>query len=210
MRDPSAGVRLTSEDFGSGTAAAARGGLTTVVDMPNTWGPPIDGPTLAAKVEAVQPKALTDFGLTGLLHADTSEADISSLVGGGAFGLNVFNGVEVHGQAAPDDGKLWEIVGLASGHGLPIGMLCENLGLVQAARESMGGKDRVTNWLEARTEAAEVEAIASYLALSWSTGSHVHINHLSTGRGLDLIRRAQCQGATVTCETSPHQLLVTR
>src|SRR5438094_5461890 len=64
------------EDFGSLTAAAAAGGVTTVVDMPNTV-PAVDSaPVFEEKVEIASSKALVDFALWGAVRSATTPADV--------------------------------------------------------------------------------------------------------------------------------------
>ncbi len=60
------------EDFSSGTRAAAAGGVTTVIDMPNTLPPVATAEIFAAKLAAVAPKAYVDFGLYGMLGQDNA------------------------------------------------------------------------------------------------------------------------------------------
>src|SRR5881296_1728037 len=74
------------EDFASGTAAAAFGGVTTVFDMPNTIPPTGTAETLAAKHAIAAEKAHVDFGLYGLLGEDTI-AHVPELVAGGVIGF---------------------------------------------------------------------------------------------------------------------------
>src|ERR1700683_3374246 len=74
------------EDFASGTAAAAFGGVTTVFDMPNTIPPTGTAEILAAKHTIAANKACVDFGLYGLLGEDTI-ANVPDLVDGGVIGF---------------------------------------------------------------------------------------------------------------------------
>src|SRR5207247_2842593 len=72
------------EDFGSLTAAAAAGGVTTVVDMPNTV-PAVDSaPVFEEKVEIASSKALVDFALWGAVRSATTPADVHGLLDAGA------------------------------------------------------------------------------------------------------------------------------
>jgi dihydroorotase len=86
------------EDFASGTAAAAFGGVTTVFDMPNTVPPTGTREVLAAKHEIAAAKAHVDFGLYGLLGEDTIE-NVPALIKGGVIGFqigNEFHNVKEH------------------------------------------------------------------------------------------------------------------
>ena len=79
------------EDFASGTAAAAFGGVTTVFDMPNTIPPTGTAEVLAAKHRIAAAKAHVDFGLYGLLGEDTIE-HVPALVEGGVIGFKLYMG----------------------------------------------------------------------------------------------------------------------
>ena len=79
------------EDWASGTAAAAFGGVTTVFDMPNTIPPTGNAEILAAKHEIAASKACVDFGLYGLLGDDTIE-HVPDLVDGGVIGFKLYMG----------------------------------------------------------------------------------------------------------------------
>src|SRR5207237_4480767 len=79
------------EDFASGTAAAAMGGVTTVFDMPNTIPPTGTPEALAAKQKIAAEKAHVDFGLYGLLGEDTIE-HVPALIEGGVVAFKLYMG----------------------------------------------------------------------------------------------------------------------
>ena len=79
------------EDWESGTAAAAFGGVTTVFDMPNTIPPTGTAEILAAKHAIAAAKAHVDFGLYGLLGDDTID-NVPALVEGGVIGFKLYMG----------------------------------------------------------------------------------------------------------------------
>src|SRR5438105_4494332 len=80
------------EDFGSLTAAAAAGGVTTVVDMPNTI-PAVDSPAvLEEKAEAASSKAMVDFAVWGALRSQTSAPEIAALLEAGVVGFKAYLG----------------------------------------------------------------------------------------------------------------------
>jgi dihydroorotase (multifunctional complex type) len=207
LRDPGA---PEEEDFASGTAAAAFGGITTVIDMPNTDPPPVDAPSFEDKAAHVGGRAHVDFALTGLVAASSGQKELCGLIAAGAVGLNAFNGVPVHGAEPAGDGRLWEQFTLAREHDVPLGVLGENQDMVARARQLLDGADALTRWIEARTDVAEVVGTASAVSLAAATRTRVHVNHLASGAALDVITRFRRGGARVTCETSPHYLLLSR
>ena len=80
------------EDFGTLTAAAAAGGVTTVIDMPNTV-PGVDsGGVLEAKAALAHSKARVDFGLWGLIRSSTTAEQLEGLAQSGAIGFKAYLG----------------------------------------------------------------------------------------------------------------------
>src|SRR6201993_836320 len=95
------------EDFGSGTAAAAFGGVTTVFDMPNTLPTTGTGEILAAKQAMGAARAQVDFGLYGLLGEDTIE-HVPALVAGGVIGFKLYMGNTFGNIPSPSTGAMLE------------------------------------------------------------------------------------------------------
>src|SRR5437588_2647011 len=78
------------EDFGSLTAAAAAGGVTTVLDMPNTLPGVADAPALETKRAALAGKAAVDYGLWGLLRSSSTAEQVRDLAAAGAIGFKAY------------------------------------------------------------------------------------------------------------------------
>src|SRR5271156_3643389 len=95
------------EDWTSGTAAAAFGGVTTVFDMPNTIPPTGSAEILAAKHEIAASKACVDFGLYGLLGDNTIE-HVGALVDGGVIGFKLYMGNTFGRIPSPSTGAMLE------------------------------------------------------------------------------------------------------
>ena len=95
------------EDWASGTAAAAFGGVTTVFDMPNTVPPTGTREVLAAKHEIAAAKAHVDFGLYGLLGEDTIE-HVPALIEGGVIGFKLYMGNTFGQIPSPSTGAMLE------------------------------------------------------------------------------------------------------
>jgi len=198
------------EDFASGSAAAAFGGITTFVDMPNTIPPTSDAYRLLEKRELAEAKSYVDFGLAAILGAGSLPL-VDGLAHAGAMCFEVFNQVPIYGVEPPDDGELYMLMTQVARTGLPLGLLPENQSIVRAVAESLRAQGRVDPeaWLSSRAPVAEVQAIASYLPMAAQTGCRIHLNHLSTRDGLDLIAKYRCRHAPVTAETTPLYLLMT-
>src|SRR5262249_26721315 len=95
------------EDFESGTAAAAFGGVTTVFDMPNTLPTVADAGALAGKHEIAAAKAHVDYGLYAVLGED-SIANVPELIEGGIIGFKLYMGNTFGRIASPTTGAMLE------------------------------------------------------------------------------------------------------
>jgi hypothetical protein len=95
------------EDFGTGTAAAAAGGVTCAFDMPNTLPPTDSAARLADKRAMAEEKALIDFGLYGLL-GEHNLAELPAMAEAGMIGTKLFLGNTTGDNPCPSDGAVLE------------------------------------------------------------------------------------------------------
>lgn len=192
------------EDIASGTQAAARGGVTTVVCMANT-APPVDDPTVAAAIREwsrgaharVHPVGAITRGLQG-----KELSPIGSLAAAGVVGLSD------DGRWVQDAGLLRRAMEYARSFGLPVLQHCEEPTL------SAGGvmhEGRVSARLGLRgiPRSAEEAALARDLVLAEEVGAHLHVQHVSTAGAVRMIRAAKERGVRVTAEVTPHHLVLT-
>jgi len=206
FRDP--GVTY-KEDFGTGSGAAAIGGVTTVFDMPSTKPPVCDAATLAEKRVIAEQKSWVDFGLYGTLDS-TNVGRAAELAHAGAIAFKIF----MHEREAPygitDDYLLFDAFREISATGLPVVVHAESNDLVNEGtrRIRQSGRSDPLIHLEARPSLAEAEAIQRAILLADAAGVRLHIAHLSSRAGVDLIRSAKARGLSVTAEAAPHHLLL--
>lgn len=193
------------ETIASGTAAAARGGFTTVCAMPNTE-PPSDS---AATIELVL-AAARQHGIVRVLpvgcvtrqRAGRELADMAELAAAGAVAFSD------DGSPVADAHLMRRALEYAGMLGLPVIDHCEEPSL------SAGGVMH-EGWVAARLglrgvpTTAEEAMVARDIALAELTGSRVHIAHVSTTGSVDLIRRAKAGRLPVTAEVTPHHLALT-
>jgi dihydroorotase len=202
LREPGQEVK---EDLESGLSAATRGGYGTVVCMPNT-NPVIDDPeiisSLIAKAERIgQARLLPSAALTRGQQGKQL-ADAAALKAAGAVMLTD------DGRTNEDANVLRRGLEYAHALGLVVSVHAEDATLrgdgvmnESATSERLG--------LPGNPAAAEAARIARDLEICALTGARLHVQHLSTARGLQLVREAKARGVNVTCEVGPHHLTLT-
>jgi dihydroorotase len=118
------------EDWASGTAAAAFGGVTTVFDMPNTIPPTGTPEILAAKHAMASSKAHVDYGLYGLLGEDTIEA-VPALCAGGVIGFKCYMGNTFGKIPTPSTGAMLEAFEVVATTGKRISLHAETNSIME-------------------------------------------------------------------------------
>ncbi|HXH82033.1 MAG TPA: allantoinase AllB [Candidatus Tectomicrobia bacterium] len=198
------------EDWASGTAAAACGGVTTVLEMPNTRPPTATPEALRLKQERAARGARVDYGLYGLLGADNADR-LEALAAGGVIGFKCYMGETVGALPAPDDGVMLEEFQTAARLGLRVAVHAENNGIMQQMirRLKAAGRTDPLAHVESRPALCAVEATSRALLFAEWTGAKLHICHESCKQTLPLICAARRRGVDVTVETCPHYLLLT-
>ena len=204
------------EDFGSGTSAAAAGGVTCVVDMPCTSLPPVTTPdALATKVRTIQPKAMVDFmlwgGVSGNTMADEGWRDSLEelvLAGIGAIKIYCLSGMESFTEL--EYSQIREVLTVARDLGIPVGVHAEDPTIVrELTRDAQNRGNEPADYAASRPALAEVAAVRAVIDACRETGGHAHVVHLASGAALDLITEARTEGVRITVETCPHFLQFT-
>ena len=202
LRDPGQEYK---EDIESGTRAAAKGGFTGVCSMPNTDPCTDNGivvqyiKTRAAEVGhcRVYPSGACTRGLKG-----EALAEMGDMVARGAV-------------AFTDDGRGIQEAGMmrrVMDYGIMFGKVfmshCQDAGLVGEGQVNEGVVSTRLGMLGWPAEGEELQ-IQRDIALARLTGAKLHIQHITTKRGLDMVRAAKAEGLPVTCEVTPHHLFLT-
>jgi allantoinase len=200
------------EQFENSTAAAAAGGVTTIIEMPYDQGAPVVTPEIfQAKIDLVRQKAKVDIALLATLKKEGNQEAIEPLTAMGACGfkLSVF---ETDPQRFPriDDDVLLDILPRIAAVGLPVGFHAENDVIIEAliARYKAAGKTYPKAHCETRPPVSETLAVVKLLEFAFWTGVSLHIFHASHPRCLELIGWYRKQGVDVTVETCPHYLVL--
>ncbi|HRK30784.1 MAG TPA: allantoinase AllB [Tepidisphaeraceae bacterium] len=203
--------RADWEGFDTGSAALLAGGGGTFFDMPLNSSPPtLDGPSFDAKSSAALGKSYADFGIWGGLTPGNLDR-LEELAARGVVGFKAFmcaSGIDDFARA--DDWALFQGMLLARQLGLIVAVHAENheitAGLREMARrQNLAG---VREYLRSRPQVAENEAIGRAIAIARETQCPLHIVHVSTSRGVELVARAREEGVDVTCETCAHYLVL--
>lgn len=197
------------EDFETGSMAAAAGGVTTVCDMPNNQPFCSTVEAFQQKKETIRNKAYVDYGLVAAVVGETVE-EIPNLAQAGVNIFKIFMGATVGGIPAPDDGGMFRAFQLVAETGLRVGVHAENNAIMDymTAKLKAAGRTDPLAHVEARPPIAEAESIQRAILFAAETGCKLHIYHLSSKEGVQLIRAAQEKGVQVSAETAPHYLLL--
>jgi dihydroorotase len=197
------------EDFGSGTAAAAFGGVTTVFDMPNTLPTVADAESLAAKHKIASEKAYVDYGLYAVLGEESLE-HIPALVEGGIIGFKCYMGNTFGRIPSPSTGAMLELFELVAPTGKRISLHAETNSIMERreSRLRAAGRTEPIAHLASRPAVVAVEAVARAAILAEWTGARIHVLHISSAAELRPLAEAKARGVEITGETCPHYLLL--
>lgn len=197
------------EDFASGTAAAAFGGVTTVFDMPNTLPAISDASSLAEKHEIASAKAHVDYGLYAVLGED-SLPHIADLVEGGVIGFKCYMGNTFGRIPSPTTGAMLELFEIVAPTGKRISLHAETNSIMErreARLRAVGRTDPLAH-LAARPAVVATEAVERAATLAEWTGARIHILHISSAAELRPLAEAKARGVDITGETCPQYLLL--
>ena len=193
------------ESLETGLAAAVAGGFGSLVCMPNTT-PAIDQPELVQKlIQSAQALGLARlFPSAALTRGREGKqlTDAASLKAAGAVMLTD------DGNTNEDAGVLRLALEYAHAQGLVVSVHAEDASLRGNGVMNQGQTSERLG-LPGNPIAAETARIARDLEICALTGSRLHIQHLSSARGLALVRDAKNRGLNITCEVAPHHLTLT-
>jgi allantoinase len=196
------------EDWDTGSQAAAAGGITTVIDMPNVLPPTSNVEGFEAKLVCAK-KSYVDYGLYAVIIEGNMD-QILPLAEAGVVGYKIFLGETVGNIPAPQDGEIIDAWRIMAQTGLRCGVHAEDNGIILYLRKKLqaqGRKDPLAH-LESRPAVAEAEAISRAILFAREAGSKLMIFHMSAAEGVELIRRAKDSGVDVVGETGPHYLIM--
>ena len=213
------------EDFAHASRAAAVGGVTTLLVMPNAVPPVTDVASFRRRAQEHGDVAHVDFGLWGLSLGLSNLDDLAGLFAEGAVAVKLFWGYALDKESkrlvynaadrSPQDvippattGEVFEIFrAVADAQGI-LAAHCEDRDILEVAQRRLGHAPQIYAELAvARPDVAESSSVAVGIELARATGCHFHVCHISSARATHLVRGAQRDGLPVTAETCPHYLL---
>ena len=202
FRDPG---QEQKEDIASGSRAAAHGGFTAVCTMPNT-SPVVDD---AVAVEYVKARAAAvgkcRVVVAGACSKDLKGEVLSDMGDMYAHGAPVFTD---DGHGIQDAGMMRRVMDYANQFDTVVMAHCQDDSLVADGQVNEGVASTRLGMVGWPAEGEELE-IARDIALCRLTGCPLHIQHITTKRGLDLVAAAKTEGLPVTCEVTPHHMFLT-
>ncbi|MGE0796261.1 MAG: dihydroorotase [Acidimicrobiia bacterium] len=201
LREPG---REEAETVETGCRAAALGGYTAVVAMPNTE-PAIDSAAVVRQVLDAGAKALCEVAVAGAITVGRAGAQLSPMGEMAALGVRLFTD---DGDGVQDSRLMRRALEYASSLGVVLAQHCEDAGL------SAGGHMHEGEWssrlgIPGMPAEAEELMVQRDLALGRLTGAPVHFLHLSTAGSVELVRAAKAAGRRVTAEAAPHHFTLT-
>lgn len=199
--------RTEWEGLATGTRAAAKGGITTLVDMPLNCIPVTTSP------EALETKLAA--ALTADLHVDVgfwggvipgNAVELDPMVRLGAFGFKCFtcpSGIDEFPASGERD--VLDAMRILGPLGVPLLVHAE---LETEGAVAVGEANSYLRYLHSRPRSWEDAAVAMVIRSVRATGCRAHIVHLSSASALPMIRAAKAEGLPLTCETCPHYLVL--
>lgn len=206
FREPGQEYKAT---YASESAAAAVGGVTTICDMPNNGGRAIIDPArFAAKRAIAEQSSRVDFGIYAYLVSSDAD-ELAALMAAGVMGFKwdmSLAGVEPGpDRFLPAPERAEPYLRAVAAAGARLGIHAEDRGLVLARTAALRAAGRLDAraHLEARPVEAEVIALRRAIELVRRTGVRMHVHHLSSAAGLQLVRAAKREGLPLSAETIP-------
>ena len=195
--------RTEWEGFETATAAAAAGGVTTIIDMPLNSSPvTTTTAALNLKQSAATGKCAVDVGFYGGL-VPGNQAEIASLIQEGVMGVKTFmcdSGLDEFPASGESD--LREGLQALQSTGVPLLAHAEIVGQAIEIKNPRA----YTDYADSRPPSYEVDAINLLIKLCQEYQTPIHIVHLATAEALQAITDAKAQGLPITVETCPHYL----
>jgi len=201
LREPG---REEAETVGSGSRAAALGGYTAVLAMPNTT-PTMDCAAVVREVLELGRASVCDVHASGAITVDRAGEHLAPMAEMARLGVRIFTD---DGTGVQDDRLMRRALEYASGLGVTLAQHCE----VSALSEGTcmhEGEWSTRLGLPGQPAEAEELMVMRDIALARLTGARVHFLHLSTAGSVAMVAAAKAAGLPITAEAAPHHFTLT-
>lgn len=193
-------------DLHSESRAAVAGGVTSIMEMPNTKPAAVTNEILEQKFALAATKCLANYSF--YLGASNSNLDeLLSMNPKTVCGVKLFMGASTGNLLVDRRQQLDDIFSQVK---VPIALHCEDTNTIRenekAAREKYGENIPFTEHWKIRSEAACYQSTALAVELATKYGSQIHVLHLTTAKELELFRAGAVDGKKITAEACPHML----
>ena len=194
-----------AETIETGARAAALGGYTAIVAMPNTT-PPLDDPAVVASVLSAGARSLCDVASSGCITKGRAGRELAPMGELHQLGVRIFTD---DGDCVADAGVMRRALEYSLAlPGAVISQHAEDPALVgNGAMHEGEWSSRLG--IPGRPAAAEEVIVARDLILAGVTGARVHFQHVSTAGAVAMVRAAKAKGLAVTAEACPHHFTLT-
>lgn len=196
------------EDFFTGTAAAAAGGTTSVIDMPNNSPVTMSASSLKERMKLAKKRVLVNVGFNSAFPVKLEE--IAEVVKAGAVGFKVHLANRIGGLDVYDDNVLAAAFREVAANGVLVAVHAEDHQLIEERKKEMDAAKRndAAAYVSVHSPEAEAQSIRRVVRLMKPSGVHVHFCHVSSALGLRAVMKAKRAGLPVTCEATPHNLFL--
>jgi dihydroorotase len=201
LREPG---REEAETVETGSRAAALGGFTAVVAMPNT-DPALDSAAAVREVLDLGKGALCDVHVAGAITVGRAGDQLAPMGEMTDLGVRLFTD---DGRGVQDDRLMRRALEYASGLGVTLAQHCEVESLSEGGHMHEGAWSSRLGIPGVPAEAEELMVMRD-IALARLAGARMHFQHLSTAGSVELVRQAKARGAHVTAEACPHHFTLT-
>ncbi|NLP18193.1 MAG: dihydropyrimidinase [Firmicutes bacterium] len=204
---------VMTDDFATGTKAAAAGGVTTIIDFADQEQSRTPLEELEQRMAIADAKVNVDYSLhLGVTNIKGEQlAQLEEAVWGHKIGsFKLYMAYRNRGRLV-DEGQIYAIMREAARLGAVVGVHAENEPLIDNLLENLvrEGKTGVPYFASSRPDLAEQMSITIAGQLAEATGATLYIHHLSTAAGLEAVRDARRRGVPVYAETCPQYLVLT-